>query len=369
MMYTCTPQAPRHAASADMAKAASRKIVKRTKGGKKSLAVDLHCHVHVPEADAIAKQTAVPSPDPVVQHGSQRSADRQKEQWQQIHHKATSTEARLAEMDKMGIDVQAISTSPSHYNYRIEPELGRQSSRAVNERLAEIVASHPDRFVALGTVPMQEPAFAVKELEYCMKSLGFRGLELGTNVGKTEIADPKYEKLWAKAQELGAVIFLHPSGFTDTSRLKEHFLTNVIGNPLDTTVAIAHIVYGGILERYPKLKIVAAHGGGYMGHYPARMDHAYKVRPECHDHITRPPSYYMKKIYYDTMVFGETQLEHLVKLWGESHVVIGTDYPYDMGYYKPVDFIERAKFLTRKQKDAIIGGNAAKLLGLKAPKK
>lgn len=359
MLFTCTPT---HAAAA---RPTSRKLVKRPTGGKKSLAVDLHCHVHVPEADAIARQTALPPRDPIAQHGSQRSADRQKKQWQEIHQKATSTQLRLAEMNKMGIDVQAISTSPSHYNYRLEPELGRKASRVVNERLAEIVASHPDRFVALGTVPMQEPQLAVQELEYCMKKLGFRGLELGTNVGKYELADPRYEKFWAKVQALGAVVFLHPSGFTDTSRMKQHFLTNVIGNPLDTTMALAHIVYGGVLERYPRIKFVAAHGGGYMGHYPARMDHAYKVRPECHDHITRPPSYYMKKIYYDTMVFGEAQLEHLVKLWGESHVVIGTDYPYDMGYYKPVDFIERTKSLTRKQKDAILGGNAAKLLGLK----
>ncbi len=372
MMYTCTPQ---HAAtSASATKAASRKIVKRpkgskgSKGGKKSLAVDLHCHVHTPAAETIARQSAVPHGDPLAQFGSQRTADRQKALRQEIDAKLTSIETRLSDMNKMGIDVQAISTSPAQYYYRIEPELGRLASRATNERLAEIVSLHPDRFVALATVPMQEPEFAVQELEYCMKTLGFRGMEIGTNVRRAELSDPRFEKLWAKAQELGAVIFLHPSGFTDTSRLKEHFLTNVIGNPLDTTVALAHIVYGGVLERHPKLKFVAAHGGGYMGHYPARMDHAYRVRPECHDHITRPPSYYMKKIYYDTMVFGEAQLEHLVKLWGESHVVIGTDYPYDMGYYKPVDFIERTKSLTRKQKDAILGGNAAKLLGLKPSK-
>jgi len=366
MMYTCTPQ---HAASANMAKAASRKIIKRTKGGKKSLAVDLHCHVHTPAADAIAKQTAVPPADNIVRHGSQRTADRQHELRKELDAKLTSIEQRLSDMNKMGIDVQAISTSPSQYFYRIEPELGRQTSRVINERLAEIVSLHPDRFVALATLPMQEPEFALQELEYCMKEFGFRGMEIGTNIRKAELSDPRFENLWARAEELGAVIFLHPSGFTDTSRLKEHFLTNVIGNPLDTTVALAHIVYGGVLERYPKLKFVAAHGGGYMGHYPARMDHAYRVRPECHDHITRPPSYYMKKIYYDTMVFGEAQLEHLVKLWGEGHVVIGTDYPYDMGYYKPVDFIERTKSLTRKQKDAILGGNAAKLLGLKAGKR
>jgi aminocarboxymuconate-semialdehyde decarboxylase len=234
----------------------------------------------------------------------------------------------------------------------------------VNENLASIVAGNPDRFVALGTVPMQDPQLAVRELEYCMKELGFRGLEIGTNVRKAELSDTRFDAFWAKAEALGAVVFLHPSGFTDTSRMKEHFLTNVIGNPLDTTFALSHIVFGGVLERYPKLKIVAAHGGGYLGGYPARMDHAYRVRPECHDHIRRPPSYYMKKVYFDTMVFGETQLEHLVNLWGADHVVIGTDYPYDMGYYKPVDFVKGAK-LTREQRERIIGGNAAKLLGLK----
>jgi len=355
MMYTCAPSGGAASHSSH------RKVVKR---GNKTLSVDLHCHVHVPEAAAIAKQTAVPPGDPLAQFGSQRTADRQKWQNEQIHEKATSTKMRLAEMDKMGIDVQAISTSPSHYYYRIEPELCRKSSRVINERLAEIVASHPGRFVGLGTVPMQDTELAVEELEYCMKKLGFRGLELGTNVRKAELSDPRFEKFWAKVEALNAVIFLHPSGFTDTSRLKEHFLTNVIGNPLDTTFALSHIVFGGVLERYPGIKFVAAHGGGYLGAYPARMDHAFRVRPECHDFIKKTPRHYMKKIYWDTMVFGEEQLEHLVKLWGADHVVIGTDYPYDMGYYKPVDFVNRNKAFSRAQKDAIIGGNAAKLLGL-----
>ena len=354
MMYSC---APRGGASSNAGK---RKLVKR---GNKILSVDLHCHVQTPAAAELAKQTTIPAPDAITRHGSQRTADRQREQDVEIHAQLTSIEQRLKDMNKMGIDVQAISTSPAQYYYRIEPELCRQTSRLVNERLAEIVAAHPDRFVALGTVPMQEPQLAVAELEYCMKELGFRGLEVGTNVRKAELSDERFNPLWAKAEELGAVIFLHPSGFTDTSRLKEHFLTNVIGNPLDTTFALSHIVFGGVLERYPGLKFVAAHGGGYVAHYPARMDHAYKVRPECHDCIKRPPSYYMKKIYFDTMVFGEKQLEHLVNLWGADHIVIGTDYPYDMGYYKPVDFVNGAK-LTRAQKDQIIGGNAAKLLGL-----
>jgi len=301
----------------------------------------------------------------MARYGNPRTQAHQQKLRAELDRKLTSVEQRVSDMDRMGIDVQAISTSPLQYYYATEPELGRQISRAINERLAEIVAAHPDRFVALGTVPMQSPELAVAELGYCMKRLGFRGMEIGTNVGGVDLSDGRFESLFAKAEELGAVIFLHPIGFTDPRRLTQYFLTNVIGNPLDTTVALSHIVFGGVLERHPGLKFVAAHGGGFLGHYPARMDHAYKVRPECHDHIRRPPTSYMKKIYYDTVVFSHAQLEHLVKLWGADHVVIGTDYPYDMGYYKPVDFVNGAKSLTRAQKDAIIGGNAAKLLKLR----
>lgn len=354
MLFTCRPR------SCAATRGGDRRVVTRN---RKSLAVDLHCHVHTPAADEIAK--AAQHGDALKRYGNKRTEAHQRKLRAELDKKLTSIDQRIADMDKMGIDVQAISTSPLQYYYGIDAGLGRQTSRAINERLAEIVASNPDRFVALGTAPMQDPRLAVAELEYCMKKLGFRGMELGTNVAGVEIADKRYEKLFAKAEELGAVLFLHPIGYTDTTRITQHFLTNIIGNPLDTTVALAHIVFGGVLERYPKLKIVAAHGGGYMGHYPARMDHAYKVRPECHDHITRPPSYYLKKIYYDTMVFEEKQLEHLVNLWGADHVVIGTDYPYDMGYYKPVEFVAGTESLTRTEKEAIIGGNAAKLLGLK----
>ena len=355
MLFNCAP----HGGAASGT--TRRKVVKR---GNKSLAVDLHCHVHTPAADEMAKKGDRPA-DVTARYGDPRTIERQKQLRIELDRKLTSVEQRLADMGRMGIDVQAISTSPMQYYYGLDTDLGRQTSRIINQRLAEIVASHPDRFVGLGTVPLQAPELAVAELEYCMKSLGFRGLEIGTNVVGLELSDSRFEAFFARAEELNAIIFLHPSGFTEPRRLTQHFLTNVIGNPLDTTVALAHIVFGGVLERHPGLKFVAAHGGGYMGHYPARMDHAYKVRPECHDHITRPPSYYMKKIYYDTMVFSHEQLEHLVNLWGANHVVIGTDYPYDMGYYKPVDFVNKTRSLTRAQKTAIIGGNAAKLLGLK----
>ena len=358
MLFSCKT----HAAAATIGK--SRKSLK-VRHKRKNISVDLHCHIHTPPADDIARQSVNTNVSPTARYGNPRTEAQQKKLHQDLQQKLTSVEQRISDMDKMDIDVQAISTSPLQYYYGVEIDLGRKIARTINERLAEVTASNADRFAPLGTLPMQSPELAVQELEYCMKKLGFRGIEIGTNVGGVEIADPRYEKMWAKCEALGAVVFLHPIGFTSPQRLTQHFLTNVIGNPLDTTVALAHIVFGGILERHPKLKIVAAHGGGFLAHYPARMDHAYKVRPECHDHITHPPSYYMKKIYYDTMVFGEPQLDHLVNLYGANHVVIGTDYPYDMGYYKPVDFVEKAKKLTRAQKDQIIGGTAAKLLGLK----
>jgi aminocarboxymuconate-semialdehyde decarboxylase len=344
MLFTCKPRA------AAAARPASRKVIKR---GRKSLAVDLHCHIHTPAADDLAKQATAPGVDQMARYGDPRTIAQQQKLRAELDRKLTSIEQRIADMDRMGIDVQAISTSPLQYYYATEADIGRRICRTINERLAEITATHPDRFAPLATVPLQAPELAVAELEYCMTKLGFRGMEIGTNVRGVELSDARFERLFARAEELGAVIFLHPVGF------------NVIGNPLDTTVALSHIVFGGVLERHPRLKFVAAHGGGYLGHYPARMDHAYRVRPECHDYITRPPTHYMKKVYFDTMVFSETQLRHLVNLWGADHVVIGTDYPYDMGYYKPVDFVERTKSLTRAQKDAIIGGNAAKLLGLK----
>lgn len=358
MLFTCAPRA------VAATRAATRKVVKR---GNQSFAVDLHCHVHTPAADELAKNAYDPSKDPAVRFASARSRDYNRQHRVNIDAQLTSVEQRLADMDKMGIDVQAISTSPFQFYYSLEPDLCRQTARTVNERLAEIVASHPERFVALATVPMQAPELAVAELEYCMKKLGFRGMEIGTNVEGAELSEGRFDAVFARAEELGAVIFMHPHGFTEAQRFADHYLTNVIGNPLDTTVALSHIVFGGVLDRHPGLKIVSAHGGGYLSHYSARMDHAYKVRPECHDHIKRPPTSYLRKVYFDTMVFSHQQLDHLVKTWGADHIVIGTDYPYDMGYYKPVDFVNDMKSLTRAQKDAIIGGNAARLLKIKPP--
>jgi len=160
---------------------------------------------------------------------------------------------------------------------------------------------------------------------------------------------------------------MHPNGFTQGDRLADHYFTNVIGNPLDTTVALGHLVFDGVLERFPKLKLVSAHGGGYVAHYPARMDHVWGARADARTVLKNPPRRSLARVYFDTIVFDRTQLEHLVKLWGADHVLAGTDYPYDMGMYDPRGFVGGASFLKAADKAKILGGNAARLLKIKAP--
>jgi aminocarboxymuconate-semialdehyde decarboxylase len=238
----------------------------------------------------------------------------------------------------------------------------------VNERLAEIVSKWPDRFVALGTVPLQNADLAVSELTHCVKTLGLRGVEINPSVNGMDLTDPRLslEKFFAKAQELDIVIFMHPVGFTHGERLMNHYFNNVIGNPLETTVAASHLIFDGVMERYPKLKVVLPHAGGYLAHYWARMDHAWKARPDCHTVIKKKPTSYLEKFYFDTITFDRTMLKHMVERYGAEHVVLGTDYPYDMGMEHPVDFIGGTTGIGASDKARIMGGNAARLLKIDA---
>jgi aminocarboxymuconate-semialdehyde decarboxylase len=280
-----------------------------------------------------------------------------------VHACLTSVEQRLRDMDKMGVDVQAISCSPFQFKYSLEPELGLRAARAINENLAAIVARHPDRFVALANVPLQAPPAAAEELRRCVEDLGFRGVEIGTNVAGAEISRGR-DAFWAMVQKLDVMVFLHPNGFTGGERLSDHYFNNVIGNPLDSTIAIGHLVFDGVLERFPRLKIVAAHGGGYAAHYPARMDHVWNARADARTVLRRAPRRSLAKLYFDTIVFDREQLRHLVNLWGVDHLVVGTDYPYDMGWYDPRGFVDGCAFLTEADRAKIMGLNAARLLKL-----
>jgi aminocarboxymuconate-semialdehyde decarboxylase len=355
----------RHAAAKAARAATSTKVVRDRRG--KSLRIDIHCHYL---NQAVAAKVAHLNPAQYEPSVTFANALTREVNVKQIHDrlpKLSSIETRLKDMDRIGIDMQAVSPAPNQCYYWTEPELGLELSRMVNDRLAEIVATWPERFVALGTVPLQHVDLAVAELERCVNKLGLRGVEINPSVNGMDLTEPRLnlEKFFAKAQALDVVIFMHPIGFTQGERLVDHYFNNVIGNPMETTIAASHLIFDGVMQRHPKLKIVLPHAGGYLAHYWARMDHGYRARPDCRTVIKRPPSSYLAKMYFDTITFDPGMLRHMIDRFGPGHVLLGTDYPYDMGEDDPLALIGSVRGLKRAEKDMIEGGNAARLLKIR----
>ncbi|GAB3646835.1 amidohydrolase family protein [Ramlibacter alkalitolerans] len=377
MLYSCSPDCtdPRHhhAAAARSAhlkapslRATSSRVVARGRKGK-SQVVDLHCHYLNPEVNAKTAHLDAAQHDPTAIFANALTRETNVRQMKTRGPKLTGVDERLKDMDRMGVDVQAICPAPYHFFYFTEPDVGAQLAREVNEGIAKLVADTPDRFVGLGSVPLQDAELAVRELEYAVKNLGLRGVEICTNVNGRNLTDPALglEKFFARAEELGILVFMHPLGYTQADRLTEHYFNNVIGNPLDSTVAVSHLIFDGTMARHPKLKVLVAHGGGFVAHYWARMDHAWRARPDCRTVIKRPPSKYLEKFYFDTITHDPQMLKHLVERFGADHVVLGTDYPYDMGDEDPLGLLAQVKRLPKAERDLIAGGNAARLLKLK----
>ncbi len=342
--------------------AKTNKVLKNKKG--RLFTVDIHCHTHLEKADGIVQSLYNPKTDPIFGFASEKSREVNRQQMATLHSKLTSIDERLADMDASGVDVQAISPAPHQYYYWSPDEVGRDAARIVNDSIAEIVAMHPDRFVGIGTVPLQNPKMAIAEMERAVKKLGLRGIEIGTNVNGIELSDARYHKFFAKAQELGILIFMHPLGTTEGKRLSEHYLVNIVGNPMDSTIAVSNLIFEGVLEKYPKLKMCIAHGGGYLPSYAGRMDHAYHSRSDCRQCLAHPPSRSLKKLFFDTIVFDPLHLKFLVDQYGSKHVLMGTDYPYDMSEANPVEFVQSTDLSILDRKD-ILGINAARLLGIR----
>jgi aminocarboxymuconate-semialdehyde decarboxylase len=351
MMYSCAPSSG----------GATTRVVKKR---GKSLRVDIHCHYMNTEVAAKVAHLNPAQHEPMAVYSNAATREVNAKQAKERGPKLTDIALRLKDMDRMGIDIQAVSPAPHQTYYWTDPGMGAELSRAVNERLAEVVAQHPDRFVALGTVPLQDSSLAIAELEHCVRKLGMPGVEINPSVKGMDLTDAKLslDRFFAAVQALDVIIFMHPIGFTHGERLVDHYFNNVIGNPLETTVATSHLIFDGVMERHPKLKVVLPHGGGYLAHYWARMDHAWKARPDCRTVIKKKPSSYLEKFYFDTITFERGMLLHLIERFGADHVLLGTDYPYDMGMEHPVDFIGGAPGLSVKAKDEIMGGNAARLL-------
>ena len=327
----------------------------------------MHSHVSVPAAAEFVKPHLGPSANLLSKFATQETqAINQKQEEDRrtrMSGRDNGLEERLRDLDAMGIDIQVVTPPPPQCYFTLAPEIAVKAARMVNEGIAEYVTRKPDRFVAMGTVPFQDPKEAVAELEHGMKKLGFKGVEIVTNVAGRELSEPAYAPFWKRAEELGALVFVHPIGFTEGGRFSRFYFNNVIGNPLETTIALHYLIFDGVLERHPALKIFAVHGGGFLGAYSGRIDHVWGARTDGNANLPHPPTHYLKKIYVDTIVFTPHQLEALIKLFGPEHVLLGTDYPFDMGEYDPVGYVMNAS-LDEKAKAAIVGGNAKQLLGL-----
>jgi aminocarboxymuconate-semialdehyde decarboxylase len=326
----------------------------------KHLTVDIHCHLNIAEADAYvcSQVDEVPDPMPFVSCASKLVNAKL---FAKVGRQLNGVDERIADMDRLGVDVQAISPSPSQYFYFAPPEIGRHAARIVNDGMAEAVARHPDRLVGMGTVPLQNTDMAIAEMRRCVRELDLRGIEINSHVNGGELADPSRRAFFAAAEELGVLLFLHPLGFTHGQRLTEHYLSNIVGNPLESTIALSHLIFRGVLDAHPNLKLCVAHGGGYLPSYWGRMDHAYRAREDCREHISREPSSYMRQVWLDTLVFDREQLASLVRTHGAKGLCLGSDYPFDMAEPDPVGF---HRVLPEADQAKILGLNAAALLGL-----
>jgi aminocarboxymuconate-semialdehyde decarboxylase len=329
-----------------------------------STTIDAHTHIAVPAAAAYIKPHLDLSTIPLGHFASAETKEINAKQEADIRGCMTGYDERFVAMDKMGVDMQLVMPPPPQCYHTVALEYAVPAARMINDGVAEFVSRHKDRFIPCGTVPMQDGQESAKELERCMKTLGFKGVEILTNVAGKELSDPAFAPFWKKAEELGALVIIHPNGFTEGQRLSRFYFNNVIGNPFETTLALHYLIFDGVLERHPNLKIFALHGGGYLGAYSGRIDHAWGARSDCQANLPKPPTHYLKKVYFDTVVFTPLQLESLVKTFGADRIIMGTDYPFDMLEFDPIGHINSVERFDAATRAALAGGNAKKMLGL-----
>jgi aminocarboxymuconate-semialdehyde decarboxylase len=271
-------------------------------------------------------------------------------------------EHRFADMDAAEVDVQVLSATPQSYLYDHEASLALACATIQNDQIAKLVAAHPDRFLGIATLPMQAPELAAAELRRAVRTLKLRGAMIGSNVMGRNLDHPDLEPLWAAASELDAMLLIHPVNVGAADRLRSYYLNNLIGNPLDTTIAAACLVFGGVMERHPKLKVCLVHGGGFVPYQAGRWAHGWHVRPEPKVNIKQSPEPWIDRFYYDTILHSQKNLEFLIGSAGPKRVMLGSDYPYDMGTGECVRQV-RALSISDADKAAVLGGAAWSLMG------
>jgi predicted TIM-barrel fold metal-dependent hydrolase len=331
----------------------SRAKLPVTVNGKRVKTVDVHAHCHFREAGALLGEEGFKLQVSAINGATETYID---------------LSQRLAAMDAQAVDMEILSINPFWYNR--ERDVAAQIVKLQNEKLAEFCAANSTRFAAFASLTLQAPDLAVQELETAVRKQGLKGAAIGGSVNGVDFSDQKFHPVWAKAEELGVPLFIHPRGIPELNKRfsGNGWLDNTIGNPLDTTIALSHLIFEGTLDRFPGLKVIAAHGGGYLPSYADRSDHACMVGPKgctADVKLKKRPSEYLKQIYFDSLVFTPEAIRHLAAQVGAGQIVLGSDYPYPW-QLNPVDHILASASLSDEEKADILGRTAAKLFNLEA---
>lgn len=322
--------------------------------------IDCHSHIEIPEAISFLPKKI----DPLASV-SPKSKFIQEQLTLSLRDQLENPDRRIADMEKMRLDLTVLSIAPPHFYYNLEGEEAIGFAQHQNNRLAEIARAYPDRFISMATVPLQNVEAAVVEMERAVVDLDMRGVEVGSNIRGRYLGDPVFWPFYEKVASLDVPIFIHPRDVAGSERMKDFYFGNLIGNPLDTTIAAAHIIFSGVLDRFPGLKIILSHAGGCLPYICGRFRHGFDVRPECKEVIKKSPLDYVKEFYFDTITHDSESLRFLISRVGADHVLIGTDYPYDMGDLDPVRTVEELTELSGEQSSKIMGENAASLFKIR----
>lgn len=322
--------------------------------------IDMHTHALSTRVEPLVAGHYDPMANPYRRDMSPASRETDAEQGKILPGLMLDIAKRREMMAKMGVDIQVIAPAPAQQHYWADEDLSVALSRVQNEDVAALVTQDPQHFAGMGTLPMRFPSRAIEAAVHGVEQLGLRGFQIDTRVENLELSDAAFDPLYARLAKLRVPLFVHPLGFSQGQRLGDFFMVNSIGQPIEETIAISHFIMGGILDRHPDLDVVIAHGGGFYPFYSARMDHAWKVRPEVRRLTADAPSTYLKRMWFDTCVFSAGLIEHLVATVGVDRVMMGSDYPFDMGDDDPVGLVKQSS-LSDADRAKLLFGNASRL--------
>lgn len=327
--------------------------------------VDCHTHTLCPSVNEIVAPHLTPSAIPYQRDMTPESKAVDAAQKEALGAKFNDLETRRGAMRAMSVDHQVVAPAPGQQHYWAERSLLAEVSRLQNDHVAALVARDPACFTGLGTLPLTAPQDAIDEAARAVEERGLRGFQIDTRAGAMELSDPALDPLYARLVRLGVPLMIHPLGFSDGHRLGPYFMVNTVGQPLEEMIAVNHLIFGGVLDRNPDLKVLVCHGGGYYPYYLGRLDHAWRYRPELRRLTDMRPSDYLRRMWYDTCVFDAGVLRTLIDLAGADRVMLGSDYPFDMGDQDPLRIVDDA-VLDPDDRAAICEGTARAFFGLGA---